>query len=229
MDALDLHRWDVAPKEAAAIQRRLRQRVAAHDELGPVRLVAGADIALDKRERMGFGAVVVYALPGLEEVERQTAVCPLTFPYVPGLLAFREAPVLIETFAKLRREPDVLVFDAHGYAHPRRMGLACHLGLVFDRPAIGCAKSVLVGEYEEPAPRAGSWSPLTDRGEVVGAAVRTRSRVKPVFVSIGHRLSLPTAIRLVLACCDGTRIPKPTREADHLCGEVKRAEKRGRE
>lgn len=226
MNALDLHRWDMAPREAAAIQRGLRERVVRRDAPGPVRLVAGADIALDKRESQGFGAVVVYALPGLEEVERQTAIAPLAFPYVPGLLAFREAPVLIETFAELTCEPDVLIFDAHGYAHPRRLGLASHLGLVFDRPSIGCAKSVLVGTFEEPAKDAGSWTPLIHDGETIGAAVRTRDRVKPVFVSVGHRVSLPTAIRIVLACCDGTRIPKPTREADRLCGEVKRAEKR---
>ncbi len=222
MKAQRLHAWDVTPRAAAAIQRDLCERLVLRDELGDVRLVAGADIAFDKREALAFGGVVVYSLPDLEEVERQTAVAPLSFPYVPGLLAFREAPVLIAAFAKLRCSPDLLLFDGHGYAHPRRMGLACHLGLVFERSSIGIAKSVLVGQFAEPPPEAGSWTPLVHRDEVVGAAVRTRDRVKPVFVSCGHRVSLATAIRLTLACRDRTRIPKPTREADRLVGERKR-------
>lgn len=216
MNARELHRWDVTPREAAAIQQSLRDRIVLQDDLGPVRLVAGADIALDPAEKLGFGGVVVFALPGLEEVERQTSVVPLRFPYVPGLLAFREAPVLLEAFARLRCEPDLLVFDAHGYAHPRRMGLASHLGLVLDRPSIGCAKSVLVGEWDEPPREAGAWTPLVHEGETIGAALRTRDGVKPIFVSIGHRVSLATAARLLLQCCDGRRIPKPTRAADQL-------------
>jgi len=222
MTPRQLHRWDVTPREAAAIQRELAGHVVLEDRLGDVRLVAGADIALDKRERLGFGGVAVFALPGLEEVERQTAVCPLTFPYVPGLLAFREAPVLLEAFAKLRCAPDLVMFDAHGLAHPRRMGLACHLGLVLDVPSIGCAKSVLVGEFEDPPPEKGAWAPLVHDGETVGAAVRTRDGVKPVFVSPGHRVSLGTAVALTLRCTDGTRIPKPTREADKLVAALKR-------
>jgi deoxyribonuclease V len=226
VEARKLHRWDVTPREATAIQRTLRDRLVLRDELGEVRLVAGADIALDRRERLGFGGVVVFRLPGLEEAERATAVVPLTFPYVPGLLAFREAPVLLEAFAKLRCRPDLVLFDAHGYAHPRRMGLASHLGLLLDVPSIGCAKSVLVGEHGLPPPEAGTWTPLVHQGEVVGAAVRTRERVKPVFVSAGHRVSLATAIALTLRCTDGTRLPKPTREADRLVGELKRARMR---
>ncbi|MFP4058844.1 MAG: endonuclease V, partial [Candidatus Brocadiia bacterium] len=128
MKAQSLHPWNVTPKEAARIQRRLRDRLVLDDDSGTVRLVAGADIALDRREKRGFAAVVVYALPGLEEVERATAACPLAFPYVPGLLAFREGPVLLAAFERLHCRPDLLLFDAHGYAHPRRMGLACHLG-----------------------------------------------------------------------------------------------------
>jgi len=222
MEANELHRWDVSPKEAAQIQQGLRHRLVLRDEPGPVRLVAGADIALDPREKLGFGGVVVFTFPGLEEVERQTSVCPLRFPYVPGLLAFREAPVLLEAFARVRSEPDLLVFDAHGYAHPRRLGLASHLGLVFDKPSIGCAKSELVGDYEEPSPQAGSWSPLVHQGEVVGAALRTRERVNPVFVSCGHRVSLEAAVRLMLGCSEGYRVPKPTREADKLAAWLKR-------
>ena len=222
MKALDLHPWHVTPREAARIQGELRERLVLEDDLPPVRLVAGADLAFDKHESLAFGGVVVFRLPGLEEVERRTAVCPLAFPYVPGLLAFREAPVLIAAFAKLACEPDVLVFDGHGLAHPRRMGLACHMGLVLDRASIGCAKSVLVGRYDEPPPDAGTWTPLRDGDEVIGAALRTRDRVKPVFASVGHRVSLATAIELLLACRDRTRMPKPTREAHRLVAQAKR-------
>jgi deoxyribonuclease V len=227
VEARPLHRWDVTPKEAARIQQELRSQIILHDALPPVRLVAGADVAFDKRDALAFAGVIVYSFPDLVEVEQQTAVVPLTFPYVPGLLAFREAPALLAAFARLRSSPDLLVFDAQGYAHPRRLGLASHLGLVLDRPSIGCAKSVLVGEFAEPPPAAGAWTPLVDRGEVVGAALRTRDRVKPIFVSCGHRVSLESAIRLVLACRDRTRVPKPTREADRLVGELKRARESG--
>jgi len=224
MNVRQLHPWNVEPRQAAAIQRSLRERLVLSDGLPArgIRLVAGADIALDPREKLGFGGVVVLSLPGLEEVERQTSVRPLSFPYVPGLLAFREAPVLLEAFERLRSEPDVLMFDAHGLAHPRRMGLACHLGLVLDRPSIGCAKSVLVGSHAELPPQAGAHVPLVHKGETVGAAVRTRDRVKPVYVSVGHRVSLPTAVELTLRCCDGYRVPKPTREADRIVRQLRK-------
>jgi deoxyribonuclease V len=223
MNVTPLHRWDVTPAEAAAIQRRLRGRLVLDDDLGPVRRVAGADIALDPRRKLGFGGVVVFSFPELVEIERQTVVCPLTFPYVPGLLAFREAPVLLGAFARLRAEPDVVVFDAHGLAHPRRMGLASHLGLVLGTPSIGCAKSVLVGTFDPPPRAAGTWTPLVHEGETVGAAVRTRDGVKPVFVSQGHRISLATAVGLMLRCSSGYRVPVPTREADRVVGTLKRS------
>ncbi len=224
MKARVLHRWDLSPREAAAVQRDLRSQVVLEDKLGDMRLVAGADIALDRRDKMGFGGVVVFSFPGMELVEFATSVRPLTFPYVPGLLAFREAPVLLDAFERLRSTPDLVVFDAHGYAHPRRMGLASHLGLVLDVPSVGCAKSVLVGHYEEPGEERGSWSPLVDGGETIGAAVRTRARVRPVFVSVGHRVSLSTAVGLILRCSSGYRVPVPTREADKLVGRLKRGE-----
>jgi len=227
--ALDLHRWDISPAEAADLQRQLRSRLILEDAFGQLRLVAGADIALDCRENVGFGGVVVFSFPELELVEFATAVRPLTFPYVPGLLAFREAPVLLAAFERLRETPDLVVFDAHGYAHPRRLGLASHLGLVLDTPSVGCAKSVLVGRYEEPGQERGSWTPLVDKNETIGAALRTRTRVKPVFVSVGHRVSLPTAVRLMFACSSGYRVPLPTREADKLVGRLKRGEISGSE
>jgi deoxyribonuclease V len=142
----------------------------------------------------------------------------VTFPYVPGLLSFREGPAVLDALDKLKSPPDLLIFDGHGLAHPRRFGLACHLGLLVDIPAIGCAKSRLCGQYEEPGPHRGDTMPLIDKGEVVGAAVRTRAGVKPVFVSIGHRVDLPTSIHYVLACCRGYRLPETTRWAHRLAG-----------
>ena len=151
-------------------------------------------------------------------LETALAELPVTFPYVPGLLAFREAPAVLQAWRSLSIVPDLVIFDAHGLAHPRRFGLACHLGLVLDRPSIGCAKSRLCGEAATPAPEAGAWAGLTDGGEVIGAVLRTRPGVRPVYVSTGHRVSLPTAVALVLACCRGHRLPEPTRLA-HLAGQ----------
>jgi len=221
MKGLELHRWDVTPREAVAIQRQLRERLILDDHPQQTRLVAGADVALDKEEHEGCAGVIVYSFPDLREVERQSARAKVGFPYVPGLLAFREAPVLLAAFEKLRAEPDLILFDAQGLAHPRRLGLACHLGLVLDKPAIGCAKSRLIGEFEQPGNEVGDYSPLYDGDEVVGTVLRTRANVHPVFVSQGHKVSLPTCVEIVLKCLDGYRIPKPTREADHFVAMVK--------
>jgi deoxyribonuclease V len=246
------HRWDVTPGEAREIQDRLRGKWEGRDRLGEIRTLGGLDAAfvlnesqaLKKRmsrwERLreanrAIGCVVVYrfadgksAQPGmavpLEEIERAYAVVPLEFPYIPGLLSFREIPALLAALGKLREMPDLLFCDAQGYAHPRRFGLAAHLGVLLDVPAIGCAKSILIGEHGEPGKTAGSWTELVDpkNGECIGAAVRTRDGVQPVYVSQGNRVSLETAIRLTLAVSDGFRIPRPTREADRFAGEVKR-------
>ena len=161
----------------------------------------------------------------MREIERAWAERPLEFPYVPGLLSFRELPALLAAMAKLRAEPDVIYCDAQGYAHPRRFGLACHLGVLLDRATVGCAKSRLIGEHRAPGRAAGSWAALEDAGETIGAALRTRTDVKPIYVSTGHRVALPSAIQLVLAVCDGYRIPKPTRGADHFVEELKRQRK----
>jgi len=168
--------------------------------------------------------VILYSFPQLEEIERVWSSGELRFPYVPGLLAFREIPLLLEAFRKLQRKPDLILADAHGWAHPRRAGMACHLGLVLDVPTIGCAKSVLVGEYKMPPTKSSSTSVLLDGDEEIGKVVRTRTGVRPIFVSCGHRVSLPTAVRLVLACCDGTRIPKPQREADRWVKQLRRSQ-----
>lgn len=222
MEARAPHRWDLSPKQAAALQSQLRDRLVKTDRLGTVRTVAGADIALDKARGVGYGGVIVYSFPDLREIERVPAECRLTFPYIPGLLAFREGPVLLEAFRRLRAVPDLLLFDAHGYSHPRRFGLASHLAYVLDTPGIGVAKSRLIGAYQEPPDRQGAWTPLVDGEETIGAVVRTRAGVQPIFVSIGHRVSLETAVKLALASTDGFHIPKPTREADHYVGQLKR-------
>jgi deoxyribonuclease V len=227
-----LHRWDVTPAEAREIQSDLRSRVEREDRLPPLRLVAGADVALEiagpggwrSGQGRAFAGVVVYRFPSMEEVARTSAVLPLRFPYVPGLLSFREIPVLLAAFARLRHAPDLIFCDGQGYAHPRRFGIACHLGLLLNRPTIGVAKSVLVGKFREPGVSAGKSSPLVDpkSGEIIGAALRTRKAARPVFVSLGHRISLARAIELTLAVCDGYRIPRPTRDADRWIGTVRR-------
>ncbi len=221
-----LHGWDISPKEAVALQRRLAGKV----RLVPLRrrpaTVAGADIAIDKRSGEGIAAVIVYTYPGLEEIERRSARGGLAYPYIPGLLSFREAPLLLKAFSRLERAPDVVLFDGQGIAHPRGLGLASHMGLWLGLPTIGCAKSRLVGEHREPDQRRGSFTRLEyvagGRRRCVGACLRTRDRVKPIYVSPGHLIDLESAIEIVMGCLDGTRIPKPTREADRLVGEISR-------
>ena len=215
--------WNLTPKQAMQLQVELRSRVVKRDDFGEIRLIAGLDAAFDKERRRAYGAVVILEYPSLVEVERQSAITKLRFPYVPGLLSFRELPVLLEVMGKLKHEPDLLMLDGQGYAHPRRMGLACHAGIVLDKPSIGCAKSRLIGEADDPPNEFSAWTPLTDEGEVIGAVLRTRANVKPIYVSIGHRVSLESAITIVAACCDGKRIPKPTREADRFVARVKRS------
>ena len=219
-------RWSVTPAEARRIQLALRDRVERRDRLGTLRRVAGADVALDLDRSQAIGGVVIYSFPALEEIERVWAERPLRFPYIPGLLSFREMPVILAAFDRVRHDPDLVFYDGHGYAHPRRFGIGCHLGVVLDRPTIGCAKSRLIGKHEEPTIERGSWTPLQDHGERIGAVLRTRTGVKPIYVSTGHRVSLERAIELVLAVSDGYRIPRPTRDADRFVGAVKRGDAR---
>ena len=241
MKLAKLHKWDVTPEEAREIQEKLRGKWEGSDRLPEIRTVAGLDAALvltgsqafKKRSRWNttreanraIGGVVVFRFPEMTEIERVYAMLPLRFPYVPGFLSFREIPVLLEALGKLKNMPDLLFCDAHGFAHPRRMGLASHLGIVLDRPTIGCAKSILIGTHGELAKKVGCWVPLIDEKanrETIGAALRTRDRVKPIYVSQGNRVSLETAIQLTLAVSDGVRIPRPTRMADRLVSETKR-------
>jgi deoxyribonuclease V len=211
-----LHRWDVSPAEAIAVQRALRERVVARDDLGAVRTVAGVDVGFEADGQIARAAVVVLGLPGLAVVARAVARAPARFPYVPGLLSFREIPVVLEALAGLARSPDVILCDGQGYAHPRRFGLACHLGLWTGLPAVGVAKTRLVGTHGPVPQGRGEWCPLSDAGEVIGAVLRTRPGVKPVFVSVGHRVSLATAIDLVMRCVTCFRLPETTRQAHRL-------------
>ena len=219
----ELHSWEVLPREAVAIQNRVRERLLL--EGGPaleeVRFVAGADCSYRRADgaTVATAAIVVLSFPDLDVVETRVASRCVTFPYVPGLLAFREAPALIEAFREVERTPDVVLFDAHGIAHPRRLGLASHLGVLLDLPTIGCAKTHLVGHAEEPARERGAWTPLVDRGEIVGAAVRTRAGRAPLFVSPGHRIGVERAVTIALACCRGAFLPEPIRLADALAKE----------
>jgi deoxyribonuclease V len=218
-----VHPWDLSPREAMALQRNLAGRVVRRGSVPErtVRLIAGCDVAFDAARRRAFGAVVVLAYPSLEEVERVTVESPLTFPYVPGLLSFREVPALLPAFARLRHAPDLLMVDGHGYAHPRRFGLACHLGLLFDRPTIGVAKSRLIGEHAPVGTARGARVDLLDGADVIGSVLRTREGVRPLYVSVGHRISLAAAERWMLRCARHYRLPEPTRRADALSREAK--------
>jgi len=218
-----LHSWDLSPREAASLQRELASRVVRHGEPGEAetRFVAGCDVAFDKSRDRAFAAVVVLAFPSLDVAERVVATSPIAFPYVPGLLSFRETPALLDAFERVRHVPDLVMVDGHGYAHPRRFGLACHLGLLLDTPTIGVAKSRLIGEASEPDAARGSRADLRDADEVIGSLLRTRDGVRPVYVSIGHRISLAAAEAWVLRCTRGYRLPEPTRLADRLAGQSK--------
>ena len=208
----------LTPAEARAIQERLAPRVVTDNRLGDVKLVAGADVAFPGRGRTTRAAVCVLQYPSLELVDSATVCVATSFPYVPGLLAFRELPAILAAFERLAIRPDVILCDGHGIAHQRRFGLACYLGLVTGIATIGVAKSRYVGEYEMPATEKGAWTPLWYRDEWLGSVLRTRTRVRPVFVSPGHRVDHAVSREIVLGCAPRYRIPEPTRQADRLAG-----------
>jgi len=212
------HPWDLPIDEAKALQARLAEQVIAKTTFDPaaVRTVAGVDVGF--HGDVARAAVVVLSFPSLEPLGCARAEVPVTFPYVPGLLAFREGPGVLAALQQITPWPDLLIFDAHGLAHPRRLGLAAHLGVILDWPSIGCAKSRLCGAHGEPGDAVGSWAPLTHAGETIGAVVRSRAGVQPVYVSIGHRVDLATAIRFVLRCIRGYRLPETTRYAHQVAG-----------
>lgn len=221
MQLAQLHPWDVTPAEAIALQRSLAPRVIRQGDPGDVHLVAATDVAYVERApawaaSTARAAVVVMSYPELEVVEHHIVQAPVTFPYVPGLLSFREIPALALAFERVQSEPDLLLVDGQGYAHPRRFGIACHLGLLTGLPTIGCAKSRLCGYAHDPAPGRGSTSELCDAGETIGLVVRTKARVKPLYVSTGHRIGLAHAADWVLRLAPTHRLPEPTRIADSL-------------
>ncbi len=215
----ELHSWEVTPAEAIALQEELSPQVESDDRLGEVRLIAGVDASYEESRQLTCAAVAVLGFPSLELVDQAVVRLPTSFPYIPGLLSFRELPAVLAALEKLEQPPDLLLCDAQGYAHPRRFGLACHLGLWTDLPSIGVAKSCYVGRHDEVPVERGGFSPLVDGEETIGAAVRTRDRVKPVYVSVGHRISLPTAVAYVLQATAGYRLPETTRHADRLAAQ----------
>lgn len=221
------HSWDVTPKEAVKIQEQLRARVIPRGRVPDPKLVAGADAAFDLQAQRIVAAVVVLTFPALEPVEAVVHHEHLSFAYIPGLLTFREAPALLHAFERIRHDPEVVFIDGHGLSHPRAAGIACHIGVCLDKPTIGCAKSLLVGTHRAPKHWGGAVASLYDATDrVIGAVVRTRGRVRPIFVSVGHRIGLAQAVRLTLACGKGYRIPEPIRQADQLAERAKREELR---
>ncbi|WP_136253747.1 deoxyribonuclease V [Halomonas niordiana] len=214
--ASGLHGWDMTPSEAVALQKRLAVQVARVDRIGEVSCIAGVDIGFEDGGAITRAAVVVLAWPGLCVLEEVVHREPTRFPYVPGLLAFRELPAALAAFSRLSRRPDLVMVDGQGIAHPRRLGIASHLGLWLELPTIGIAKTRLCGRHDEVPARRGDWTPLVDGEDVIGGVLRSRVGIKPVFVSPGHRLSLATAIDWTVACLGRTKLPEPTRLADRL-------------
>ncbi|HKS39765.1 MAG TPA: deoxyribonuclease V [Blastocatellia bacterium] len=244
MEYKKLHDWNLTPTEAVELQKELRDQVRIEPLKREVNLVAGCDISFNKFSDIVYAGIVVLRLPELEVVDSATVIVRIRFPYIPGLLSFRETPALLEAWERLKTAPDVVMLDGQGLAHPRRFGIACHFGLIVGLPTLGCAKTVLRGKYDEPDEKAGSYSLMTDKGETVGAAVRTKDRVAPVYISVGNRIDLPGAIKLALRCVKGYqandgsenlfdiksvskskyRIPEPTRQAHLFVNELRRRE-----
>ena len=210
------HPWVKTLAEAKIIQTELRTKVITEDRLGTVKYVAGVDVGFTNNYTISKAAVAVLNYPNLELVEQASAYLPTAFPYIPGYLSFREIPAILPALEQLKIRPDLILCDGQGLAHPRRFGLACHLGVLLDLPTIGVAKSLLIGEHKELAPEKGQYQPLIDQGETIGVVLRSRTNIKPIYVSIGHRISLPTAIDYVIGCLTKYRLPETTRIADKL-------------
>ncbi len=218
----NLHPWNVSLEEAIEIQNRLRSQLDLQSEPEKIETVAGIDVSYDKGSDWLFAAIVVLRLADLQVLGSASAVAQVPFPYIPGLLSFRECPAVLQAWDKLTVKPDCLMCDGQGIAHPRRLGIASHLGLWLDLPSIGCAKSLLVGTYREPNATRGSMEPLLHRKEQVGMILRTKDKVSPVFISPGHKITLKKAVEVVLTCCTKYRLPEPTRRAHLLVNEVRR-------
>jgi deoxyribonuclease V len=239
-----LHDWNLEPRAAIGLQQELRSSVIVEPLSGPITLVAGCDMSFDRGSDVGFAGIVVVSLPELEVVDQAGVVGTIEFPYIPGLLSFRELPLLLQAWQQLRTRPDALMVDGQGIAHPRHFGIACHFGLFVDLPTIGCAKSILVGSYDGLDDEPGAVAPLVHRGETIGTALRTKRKTAPVFVSLGHRSDLASAVSLTMKCRApalprrGTmlaepgegppnaryRIPEPTRQAHLLVNAMRRGD-----
>lgn len=224
-----LHNWNVSYDRAREIQKELRAKLILHDEDLPdtIKTIAGADISYSRNSNIFFAVVVILDFPTMEIIEQVSFSEMVDFPYIPGLLTFREGPVLLKAFRKLSFPPDVIIFDGHGISHPRGIGLASHMGLFLSIPSIGCAKTRLVGSYDEAGSEPGDYSPLVYNDEIRGAVLRTKKNVKPVFVSQGHKIGLERAIDITLSSCKGYRLPEPTRKAHLAVNEIRLKHNRG--
>ncbi len=216
-----MHDWDLTPKEAIALQNRLRDRVRLRPLKRKIRTIAGADVSFNRFSDRIYAGIVVLSLPDLEIIESTAIRSRTRFPYIPGLLSFRELPALLEAWAKLKTIPDALILDGQGLAHPRRFGIACHAGIWLKIPTIGCAKSILVGKHAELPPEAGSQTPLVDRNEQIGIVLRTKKSVAPVYVSPGHLIDMPGAVDLVQRSLTRYRLPETTRQAHLLVNRLR--------
>jgi deoxyribonuclease V len=224
MELQHSHDWNLSREEAIALQQSLRDKIITTDQCGEVRTVAGVDVGFEDDGDTTRAAVVVLNFPDLQIRERAIARRPTTFPYIPGLLSFREVPAVLDALDQLQNLPDLLLCDGQGTAHPRRFGIACHVGLLTNLPAIGVAKSLLVGKHETVADEKGAWQPLEHRGDIIGVALRTRPKTKPLYISPGHRISLETSIAYVLQCTPKYRLPETTRQAHKLASETPASE-----
>ena len=223
MQIKPLHGWNLSPQQAIELQKQLAYEVIAEDRFDePIKTVAGIDLGYDSQNDTSRAVVVVLKFPELELIETSEAILPIQFPYVPGLLSFRETPVAIKALEKLKNAPDLILCDGQGLAHPRRFGIACHIGLLADVPSVGVAKSLLVGKFENLGEERGSTAPLIHKKEEIGVALRTKDKVQPVYVSVGHRISLETAVKYVLQCAPKYRLPETTRLADKLASYRKK-------
>jgi deoxyribonuclease V len=218
----NLHVWDLEPKEAILIQKLLKKDLVTKGEPNNISLVAGCDISFNRFSDKGYAVVVILSYPNLEIVEKTHYIGKATMKYIPGLLSFREAPLLIKALEKVNKEPDLIMYDGQGIAHPRRLGIASHMGLLTDKPSVGCAKSVLVGDFEEKTAEKGNYSPMYHKNDMVGYALYTKDKCKPVYISAGHKVSNEFARDFTLSCVSKYKIPETTRQAHLYSNEVRR-------